>query len=277
MSRKIDEKENIIVELSDADNTPVHSHDFLELAYVLEGEAEHLMNENRMIIKKGDYFIIDYGASHGYNKTSEKGFKIVNCLFNPALIDHSLKKSRSFAEVLNSYMIKCFYTARPLNPANYVHFDSDDSIRELVCKLLGEYEEKSVGYIEILRCILVEIIVRTIRKLGKEVGEDSISGYISSYVNRNYADKNILGNLSEIMNFSLPYLSSRFKSETGISFSDYLKRVRVEQGCRLLANTDKKIIEIAGLVGYSDVKFFNKIFKTHLGMSPREYRAVNKA
>jgi YesN/AraC family two-component response regulator len=57
-----------------------------------------------------------------------------------------------------------------------------------------------------------------------------------------------------------------------MTFSSYLQKVRINNACRLLANTNNKIEEIAHFVGYSDTKFFNSIFKKVLGSTPREYR-----
>jgi YesN/AraC family two-component response regulator len=61
-----------------------------------------------------------------------------------------------------------------------------------------------------------------------------------------------------------------------MSFSRYLQRIRVEQSCRLLENTDLRISEIAPKVGYDNVKFFNQIFKNTLGISPRQFRQMRK-
>ena len=101
---------------------------------------------------------------------------------------------------------------------------------------------------------------------------DKLCKRIIKYTAENISDKNILGNLSKKENFSVSYLSRKFKEDMGISFTEYLQNERIEQSMRLLANTDKKITEIAGFCGYSDMKFFNFIFKKRLGITPREFR-----
>jgi YesN/AraC family two-component response regulator len=62
----------------------------------------------------------------------------------------------------------------------------------------------------------------------------------------------------------------------GMSFNEYLQKKRIEQSCRLISNTEKKITEIAEIVGYRDVKFFNQIFKKHLKMTPREFKKIHR-
>ena len=58
----------------------------------------------------------------------------------------------------------------------------------------------------------------------------------------------------------------------GITFSEYVQSLRIQESCRLLANTNKNVAEIVNLVGYTDVKFFNEIFKRFTGMTPRQFK-----
>ena len=69
-----------------------------------------------------------------------------------------------------------------------------------------------------------------------------------------------------------PYMSKRFKQETGVTFSEYLKHVRIDASRRLLINTDKSVAEISELVGYMDTTFFHNTFRTIVGCTPLEYR-----
>lgn len=143
----------------------------------------------------------------------------------------------------------------------------------------NEYENKIPGYAEMLRCHLIEIIIFTLRKISKSqlgFSENNCSARIKEYIEKNYMNPVSLNDLSRELNFSVSYMSRRFKQDTGYSFVDYLQRKRMEQSGRLLANTDKKISEIAELVGYRDVKFFGKVFKSHWGMAPGEFRKAYK-
>ncbi len=73
------------------------------------------------------------------------------------------------------------------------------------------------------------------------------------------------------MNITPEYLSRLFTKEIGKSFSDYLKEYRIDKAKKLLVNNKLKIYEIAEKVGYSDPKYFCKVFKESTGMSPKEY------
>ncbi len=269
---------NINIHTCDNKSVGLHSHNFLELAYVVKGTARHILNSDSAIISKGDYFILDYNAKHSYSSLYNGDFCVINCLFKPEFIDKSLTGCTNFGDVVNNYMIKYNYSTVNLSPANYIFKDSDGYILFILEKMLDEYEKKQSGYYEILRCKLIEIILLTMRKSSPEntVFSDSITEKMIDYAEKNLTEKNLLTSLSKMLNFSPSYLSRKFSSDTGTSFSKYIQKMRIEQSCRLLANTDKKISEIAALSGYSDMKFYNEIFKKTLGITPREFRNMHK-
>ena len=70
------------------------------------------------------------------------------------------------------------------------------------------------------------------------------------------------------------FRSILFSREVGINFSVFLKRFRISHAKRLLKGTDLKVYEIAGAVGYSDPKYFQRVFKEEIGVSPGEYRQM---
>ena len=75
----------------------LHRHKFMELAYVVKGEAEHYLDNSQERIKVGDYFVIDYQSRHFYRAITQE-FEVINCLFLPELIDPSLIHCNSFAK-----------------------------------------------------------------------------------------------------------------------------------------------------------------------------------
>jgi CheY-like chemotaxis protein/AraC-like DNA-binding protein len=71
---------------------------------------------------------------------------------------------------------------------------------------------------------------------------------------------------------SLAYFSRLFKDEVGVTFSDYLTRIRVERAKELLARGDLRPADVSALVGYEDPKYFGQIFRRAAGMSPLDYQ-----
>lgn len=73
-------------------------------------------------------------------------------------------------------------------------------------------------------------------------------------------------------NVSLSYFSRLFKDEVGMTFSDYLTRVRIEKAKELLERRDLRLSDISGLVGYDDPKYFAQTFRKVAGISALDYQ-----
>lgn len=92
-----------------------------------------------------------------------------------------------------------------------------------------------------------------------------------NHIEEYYNDRISLEEIAAKINITPEYLSRLFTKEIGKSFSDYVKEYRIEKARQLLLNDKMKIYEIAEKVGYSDPKYFCKIFKEVTGLSPKEY------
>lgn len=91
----------------------------------------------------------------------------------------------------------------------------------------------------------------------------------------NNADFSIT-DLSKALLVNQTYLRKMFKSEMGMTVSDYLTKVRMDASKRLIENADYKLSFVAEEVGYSDSGYFSKCFKKYYGISPSQYREYSK-
>lgn len=94
------------------------------------------------------------------------------------------------------------------------------------------------------------------------------------YISDNYYKALTLDIVSKEIGFNATYFSSMFKKETKMNFLDYLKKIRVENAKNLLLNTDQTVEDISYAVGYSDIKYFSRLFKKLTGLTPTEFRKL---
>ncbi|MGG4143862.1 response regulator [Paenibacillus algorifonticola] len=78
--------------------------------------------------------------------------------------------------------------------------------------------------------------------------------------------------VADHLHMNASYFSVLFKEQTGLTFSDYLSRRRVQRAKELLVSTRDSITEISEQVGYQTAKYFVKVFRSIEGTSPRQYR-----
>lgn len=81
-----------------------------------------------------------------------------------------------------------------------------------------------------------------------------------------------LKDVAEKYSFSPNYLGQIFKEEMNMNFSDYVSMLRMEKAGTLLMETNLKVYEIAGLIGYRYLPYFSRQFKDYHGKTPLEYR-----
>jgi AraC-like DNA-binding protein/ligand-binding sensor protein len=96
-----------------------------------------------------------------------------------------------------------------------------------------------------------------------------------TYIDKHAAADLSLAKIAKVVNISANYFSTLFKQSTGLNFSDYLARVRVEKAKNLLLNPNLRISEIALEVGFQSLSQFNRSFRRIAGVSPKEYRNSN--
>ena len=132
-------------------------------------------------------------------------------------------------------------------------------------KLRSELTEASAS--------LLEIISR------QEDQEDTVHLTVKrmkSLIHEFYRNGITLDEIGEKLNMTPEYLGTLFHKEMGTTFSTYMKQYRIGKAKELLCSTSLKLYEIAEQVGYSDAKYFSKVFKEVTGQLPGEYRKTYK-
>ncbi|SLL31999.1 response regulator containing a CheY-like receiver domain and an HTH DNA-binding domain [Mycobacteroides abscessus subsp. abscessus] len=97
---------------------------------------------------------------------------------------------------------------------------------------------------------------------------------IEKYVTANYHREIKLQEISEHFYISREYISRKFKQEYQINISEYLVAIRIKKAQELLRSSNLKVYDIANMIGYQDDKYFRKVFKKIVGVSPNEFREM---
>ena len=125
---------------------------------------------------------------------------------------------------------------------------------------------------------LLEIFACHISTLANEIvvqedeAESPMIRRARAYILANQADPIDLDKVAQAMHVSTFYFCKMFKKATGLTFTDYLSRVRVEKAKTLLLNPHLRISEIAYDVGFQSLTHFNRMFRKIVGESPTAYR-----
>lgn len=251
------------------DEASYHSHDFLEVAFVLSGVGKYHIEDDIYDIHEGDLIILNPGVKHQALYVKE-------------------------AEVPTTEFFVGFSDIQlPGFPANFLPIPdgaymihTTGELRQKLFKICSAMEaEKAVcreGRYFMLKAYLMQMLLLIIREQCEPVV--SAGGYafesmnkkyvveqLVNYLEDHYNEKVSLDQIAENMYLSPFYISKIFKSETGDTPIRHLINIRLEKAKELLEKGyGRSIQEIAAMVGYDDAYHFSKLFKKHYGITPSQ-------
>lgn len=121
----------------------------------------------------------------------------------------------------------------------------------------------------------LEMLVETIKKF-KIITTSELILQVRTYILTNINQNISLKSTAEVFYVNRSYLSHLFKSESGMSFVDFLTLAKIERSKILLLSPTYKIYEVANFMGYEDTEYFSRIFQKHTGLKPTEYKNTRK-
>ncbi|MGE9295055.1 MAG: helix-turn-helix domain-containing protein, partial [Puniceicoccales bacterium] len=106
----------------------------------------------------------------------------------------------------------------------------------------------------------------------ESAGDPKLVANAKKYIQTRYHEPLSLDAAAAAVNASTRHFCKVFKQATGITFTDYLARVRVEKAKHLLRNPNLRVSEIAFETGFESISQFNRSFRRITGQSPTEFR-----
>lgn len=254
----------------------MHTHaDYSELAIVLYGNANHIVNNESYFIKKRDVFVINSDTSHGFSNTNN--LHICNIMYRPERLffaDIDIRRSSGFHAlfVIEPYLAKSnhFKSRLALQLTEFEHVNS------MIMSMLHEFEQKKEGFQTMLSAQFIQLIVLLSRlyHFSATCDEPDIVNIARSvsYIENHYRDPISIGDLADQCNFSKRHFSRVFKKAYQTTPCNYILGLRLQHSCVLLKNTSLSISEIASQSGFSDSNYFTRQFRKSFYMTPKEYR-----
>lgn len=256
-----------------------HSHDFIELVIILNGQGHFLINGKTYPVSEGNAIILNPGTYHKSIPDTAHGFTLSECYL-------------AFTDV---EFVGCARGFFPLFNGSEIITSLPEHIRKTVFHLCSsialESRSREIGRYFMLKSYLIQVICllercRNFEPDDSEKKEDR-PGYeftstnkkyiiqqIMKYMEKHYMEKISLDQIAANMYISSFYISRLFKSETGDTPINYLIGLRMKKARELFdENPDISIQSVADAVGYDDASHFSKLFKKYYGLSPLYYKS----
>ncbi len=252
------------------DEKNYHSHDHIEMAFILSGRGRYRIDDQVYPVEEGDLIIFNPGTYH-QALTDGKGKPTMEFFVGFTDVAFQGMKPNHF-EILDG-------------PLLHTQGEFRQKLFRIASSMEAEKEVLRQGRYFMLRSYLVQMILLIIRertvplkqKKGYEfesVGKKYVVEQIVSYFEDHYAEKISLDQIAENMYLSPFYISKIFKSETGDTPIRFLIDIRLERAKELLESGEyTSIQEVAAKVGYDDAYHFSKLFKKKYAVPPSKIKS----
>lgn len=248
---------------------PLHSHDFWEAMYVLEGSGEHQLGEERRPLQAGQLLLIRPSDCHAIRSRQGSRLLYVNVAF-PA------STWRAFCEVAG---VEGSFSAwsQALTPPTLALAGPDaEKCAELFHEALHAF---TGGPTRLDLCRFFSELLRQLseRALPRPEGHVTHPIWFKRALAAMEAPENLrtgLPRLRELCRVSPAYLARKFKQELGVSPTEYLNELRLRRAALLLRTTALEVIDVAQECGFENLSYFYRLFRTRYGCPPKAFRRM---
>ncbi len=260
----------------------MHAHEFIEIAYIAEGKGSHTVCGETSEVSAGDLFLLNAHVAHEFRSDPDRPLLVYNCIFQPLSVDRSLKENDNFVDVAYRYLMHTL--GEEDAPGDYLRLRDGgrQPLKPLLEDLFSEFKHKEAGYRQVLKADLIKLLIACFRLYRQQPGQESafaklVAEQALDYLKAHYSQPVRCEDLAARCYLSVSYFSKIFKKVTGTTMVQMLQSIRLQNAMELLTRTDLPVAQVAQRVGYSDVKYFYKLFEQSQGVSPGAYRSANRS
>jgi len=254
---------------------PEHSHQFLELNYIVKGECRQLINGVPYLLKEGDILLMDTGSEHSIEALGKEDL-LLNILFNNKSISIDWLKNMNHNDSI-LYKILLTNNQQGSNGTNYILYrnEQNEHIQQIINSMLNEYFFPKVFSSKIISSYLPILLYELARSLPYEYNEN-FSEKDPFYEVLQLIDTEFetitLNEASKILNFNKNYLSNMVKKRSGQTFTELLNEKKLLKANLLIESTEIPINTIFSEVGFSNKTYFYKCYKDKFQRLPSDVR-----
>lgn len=247
----------------------VHYHSFFEVEIICGGRSKHIFNNETLEATRGDVYIMRYSDFHTYNNYKGESASIYNIKFYGTALPNEI--TNLFVSLPGKLMCR-------FEGAEQERFFEDI---ELLIRENRRRENNEI-HTNMMKALFMKIMLTLLRKCLADVNElpqDSSAPFQSALtvIQCRFREKLTLAEIARTVGLTPNYLGSLFTKNLGISFSDYLRDIRLKYSKNLLRFYDYSVEQIAVMSGFGTASHFVSCFKGKYGMTPKQYMIKRKS
>lgn len=252
--------------------TTPHWHREYELILITNGKINLGINDNQYQLRTGDMAFFKSGDVHYIVATPETNRYVYQ--FYMSLFNETIVEKLHLVDKLNELSQVSLFWDKKIN----------DKMRDILLTIVNEEDSDRIDRDFAVEGLMYTLVTLMIRKLPKdnEIQQPKINiksktiletlNKVFKFVEVNYQEKITLEDVSMKAGFSPYYFTRFFKKNVGQTFVEFLNNYRIDKAKWEIINTDVSISSILNQSGFSSNKTFYRVFKSQVGMTPKQYR-----
>lgn len=239
-----------------------HSHSYTELFYIVGGDGQFRINDHIFPVQTHQLVVVNPNTLHTEVSYDARPLEYIVIGIEGMELTFSGTEEARY----------CIYT-----------FPEKNGVLTCMQSILREMQDREAEYQTVCQACLEIILVQLLRNASVSVTQvhsrfptNRQCSSVRHYIDHHYKENITLDYLAENANINKYYMAHAFKREYGVSPIRYLITCRIQEGKRLLAETDLSLSQIAHVLGFSSPSYFSQTFRNSEGMSPTEYRRANQ-
>lgn len=264
-----------IVDEDDTSALYLHCHSEAEIFYLDAGEIEFYVENHIYHLKSGDAIFIPPNMTHHADKCGRLDIK---CHYHAvvfsieSLFEKYSNENSIYFSGISRRRLECIFPLYAVDDKNKTLLSILPTIFANTYGQPIDIELSVTGMLLICWQELYNNYFSVLEKhtpFGKDYSEIQTS---IDYVLNHYSEPITLSTLASYSGFCEGHYCHVFKNCTGFTPFEYVNRIRIIKSCDLLAQTNKKITDIAILCGFNNVSYYNRTFTKIIGSTPSQYR-----
>lgn len=257
----------------DFSSVPVHWHEEMELIVVKKGRGLVTLDRESRLLEAGQAVIVLPGQLHGIRQYQQERMEYENIIF---WLEMLLPKE---GDVCGPKFLEPYRDGKLLYPA-WIDGSAlyHEEMLECIRKMDELSEQRPRGYPLAVKGWLFQFfflmfsrVEPTLAEEGREKSLDKMKRILRR-IEVDYGKPLSIKEMAEFSGFSESHFMKFFKNHMGVPFVSYLNDYRLTLAARALAEGEEDVLTVAMDVGFSNVSYFNRLFKKKFRMTPLEYR-----
>ena len=252
---------------------PAHWHDEVELIVIKKGEGFIHVDLVEYPVCAGDIIFVLPGKLHSIEEKANHKMEYENILFRKEFLIPANEDlcSTAFLQPLfrGNLMVNCFLR------------DSISKYEELknIIRTIDEVSSKRpTGYQLAIKGYLYQFFFMIVSSHNKKAPQNAEQKKLDKlkivikYIEEHYSEEITLAQMATLCYYSESHFMKFFKQQMKESFVSYLNNYRLTMASRLLTTSSATVLEIANMVGFDNLSYFNRLFKKRYGITPKQMR-----